>query len=324
MAEQPLLSREEMEALLAEVSGGRVSAVAPSGEAESYDFGSPTAVIRSVSLQLEAIHQRFAESLRAGLAELLRCDLEVEADAPEPCPLTSFLASLGNPCSIHQLRLDPLPGHAFVAVDRTLLFAVVDAFFGGPRRCPESDQPRPLTDTEMRMVQRVRPVVIKALGEVWGELQPDLKVVVVREEHNPSFVKRPSTQDLVVVGELLVRIGECEGRIRIAIPGRTLDPLRARLLNGLAGEPVQDAAVTRRWRQAIELSPVSMRCPLVEIELSVRELLGLRAGDVIPIDLPRQVQVEVEGIPFFSGRFGAHEGRRAVKVERTLRGVAAS
>ncbi len=324
MAVEPLLSRDEMEALLAEVSGGRVSAVAPSGEAESYDFASPTAVFRSFSLQLEAIHQRFAESLRAGLAELLRCDLEIEADAPEPCALTTFLASLGNPCSIHQVRLDPLPGHSFVAVDRALLFAVVDAFFGGPRRCPGAEHLRPLTDTELRMAQRLRPVLIRALEEVWGELQPDLKVVVLREEHNPSFVKRPSTQDLVVVGQLLVRLGECEGRIRTAIPTRTLDPLRARLLNGLSGEPVQDIAVARRWRRAIELSPVSMRCPLVEIELSVRELLGLRTGDVIPIDLPKQVQVEVEGIPFFSGRFGAHEGRRAVRVERTLRGPAAS
>jgi flagellar motor switch protein FliM len=325
MSSEPLLSRDEMDALLAELGGGPgASALAAPGEAESYDFASPTAVIRSLSPQLEALHQRFGEALRAGLAELLRCDLEVEAESPEACPLPTFLASLSNPCSITQLRLDPLPGQSFLAIDRELLFAVVDAFFGGPRRLPLPDQARAFTDTELRMVQRVRPVALRAIEEVWREVQPGLSCSVLREDHNPSFVKRPGARDLVVVGQVLIRVGECQGRVRTALPARSLEPLRLKLLNGPAGDGAQDPAYTRRWRSAIESSPVSLRCSLVAVELAVRELLALRAGDVIPIELPKSVQVEVEGVPFFRGRYGAHEGRRAVKVEQLLRAAGES
>jgi flagellar motor switch protein FliM len=169
------------------------------------------------------------------------------------------------------------------------------------------------------MAQRVRPVALRAVEEVWREVEPEISASLLREENNPNFVKRPGTRDLMVVWQVLIRVGQCEGNVRLAMPARSLEPLRVRLLNGLPGDNAQDPTCSRRWRSAIETSLVGLRCPLVEVELAVRELLALRAGDVIPIDLPKSVQIEVEGIPFFRGRFGAHESRRAVKVEQMLR-----
>jgi flagellar motor switch protein FliM len=59
---------------------------------------------------------------------------------------------------------------------------------------------------------------------------------------------------------------------------------------------------------------VGLRSTLVETTLSLRDINALRAGDVIPIDIPELVTLEAEDTPVFRGKFGIHNGSRAVKI----------
>ena len=45
-----------------------------------------------------------------------------------------------------------------------------------------------------------------------------------------------------------------------------------------------------------------------------RELLKLKAGDVIPIDFPEAVTLRAEDVPVFRGKFGVSQGNRAIKI----------
>jgi flagellar motor switch protein FliM len=59
---------------------------------------------------------------------------------------------------------------------------------------------------------------------------------------------------------------------------------------------------------------LSMNSPLVEKNISIREVLHLKKGDVIPIDMPKTVLLKVEGIPVFTGKACASEGYHAVQI----------
>ena len=59
----------------------------------------------------------------------------------------------------------------------------------------------------------------------------------------------------------------------------------------------------------IELSSV-----LAQRSISLRDLCKLRVGDVIPLEIPRNATLKVEQMPLFSGEFGTHNGRNAIKV----------
>ena len=56
----------------------------------------------------------------------------------------------------------------------------------------------------------------------------------------------------------------------------------------------------------------------MEATLPLRQINELRAGDVIPIDLPDTVTLEAEDTPVFRGKFGIHNGSRAVKVVQKI------
>ena len=59
---------------------------------------------------------------------------------------------------------------------------------------------------------------------------------------------------------------------------------------------------------------VSMNSPMVEKNLSIREVLQLKKGDVIPIDMPKTVLLKVEGVPVFTGKACTSEGYYAVQI----------
>ena len=77
-----------------------------------------------------------------------------------------------------------------------------------------------------------------------------------------------------------------------------------------------------RWalsiREEMKEAPVRLKSTLVETSLSLREVKQLRAGDVIAIDLPDLVTIEAEGTPVFRGKYGVHDGNRAVQVTQKL------
>ena len=50
----------------------------------------------------------------------------------------------------------------------------------------------------------------------------------------------------------------------------------------------------------------------------VRELLSLRVGDVIPVDMPDSVVARVDGIPVLVADYGQHDQNMAIKVRQRL------
>ena len=53
---------------------------------------------------------------------------------------------------------------------------------------------------------------------------------------------------------------------------------------------------------------------LGQARISLRELVQLSPGDVIPIDAPEAVLLLAENVPLYHGRFGVSQGHNAVKI----------
>ena len=57
-----------------------------------------------------------------------------------------------------------------------------------------------------------------------------------------------------------------------------------------------------------------MKSSLLEMEMSLADILKLKPGDIIPIDMPNTVVLEAEEIPLFRGTMGVSRGNTAVKI----------
>ena len=61
-----------------------------------------------------------------------------------------------------------------------------------------------------------------------------------------------------------------------------------------------------------------MRCPLADVEISVSDLMKLKSGDVVPLELPGLVTASIEEIPIFRGRYGVSKNKLAMKIEQRV------
>jgi flagellar motor switch protein FliM len=58
----------------------------------------------------------------------------------------------------------------------------------------------------------------------------------------------------------------------------------------------------------------------VEKTLTIRDVLSLKKGDVIPVDMPKTVVIKVESVPVFTGKACTSEGYYAVQIIDKLKG----
>jgi flagellar motor switch protein FliM len=56
------------------------------------------------------------------------------------------------------------------------------------------------------------------------------------------------------------------------------------------------------------------RAVLAQAQISLRQLVSLAPGDIIPIEAPQQVTLFAGDVPLYRGRFGISQGRNALKI----------
>ena len=50
--------------------------------------------------------------------------------------------------------------------------------------------------------------------------------------------------------------------------------------------------------------------------ISLRQILHMKAGDVIPLQIPERISGAVDGVPVVECQYGIQNGRYALRIER--------
>ena len=62
-------------------------------------------------------------------------------------------------------------------------------------------------------------------------------------------------------------------------------------------------------------SQVELIADFAEVESRLGQVMALKVGDVLPIELPDEVKVRVDGVPVMNCEFGSYNGARALLVK---------
>jgi len=317
-----ILSQEEIDALLDGVDSGHVETETdkPSpGTAQSYDFAQQDRIVRGRLPTLEMINDRFARYFRTGLFNVLRKTCEVAVEGVSMMKFSEYVHSLAVPSNLNLTRVHPLRGTALTVFEPSLVFTVIDNFFGGDGRFHARIEGRDFTPTENRVIQIVLAEVYGAMVEAWS---PVLKLdfEFLNSEINPQFANIVSPTETVVVSRFRVDLDGGGGQVHLTMPYSMLEPIRELLDAGVQSDRVEH---DERWMQSLHEeildAEVEVTALLGEASLSIRDFMALRPGDVITLPHPDRVRVYAEDVPLFRGRFGVHGGNKAVGFEQLLR-----
>ena len=320
---QPILSQDEVDALLQGITGDSQSLEdEPVDKAgiRDYDLASHERMVRGRMPTMEIINERFARNIRLGVFQLIRKSPEISVGPTKVQKYSAFLREIVVPTNFNIVSVKPLRGSGLIVCDPTLVFAVIDALFGGAGKYHTRIEGRDFSATELRVIGRLVDVVTAEYQKAWQGIYP-LALAYQRSEMQPQFANIATPSEIVITTSFTLEIGDTSGAIHFCIPYSTLEPIRDVLyssLQGDAGEP------DRRWinlmKEQIQAAEVEVVAELAQAPATVEQLLSFKAGDFIELDLRQAIQAKVAGVPVFDCHYGTSNGKYALKVNQLLTG----
>src|SRR6202162_353404 len=299
----------------ATISAEEVSALLEKSGADGprpYDFTAQR-INRTQLPLLEAVSKSFAERSGASLSALLGRDASMQFHSLESAKSADLQAALPVPASLAVVRLKPLPGFAFVSVEPSLLLTLLDGFFGGSGRAT-SDPQAAIAPAAQRFLALMLRSFAADLTAAWAPVTP-LELELVKQETNPRLVQLGAPLEALLVVKFTVEFGARSGRIDWLLPEVLLAPVR----EALAADGGQTTLLSQEaWAPALTTAlqdaELDTRAVLAQAQISLRELVRLSPGDIIPIAPPQQVTLFAGNVPLYRGRFGVSQGRNALKI----------
>src|SRR6476620_1061699 len=314
------LSQEEVDALLKGVNGDQDDVAAPEDTSgvRTYNLATQERIVRGRMPTLEIINERFARYLRVGLFNFLRRSAEVSVGAVRVSKYSEFIRNLVVPTNLNLIHMKPLRGTALMVFDPGLVFLLVDNLFGGDGRFHTRVEGRDFTQTEQRIIMRIRDIVFEAYAKSWEPVFP-IEFEYIRSEMNTQFTNIATPNEVVVATTFTIELGPVSGEMHICMPYSMIEPIRDLLTSSLQGETLE---VDKRWirlmTQQIQGAEVELVVDLGQARTTLGAILNMKAGDVIPFNLTPTVEAKVDGVPVMECSYGKINGQYALRVERMI------
>ncbi len=314
------LSQDEVDALLRGVTGEEEAQADDGGDegVRPYNLARQERIVRGRMPTMEIINDRFARLFRIGLFNFMRRSPEVSVGPVRVLKYSEFIRNLVVPTNINIVQLKPLRGSMLFIFDPSLVFAIIDNLFGGDGRFHTRVEGRDFTQTEQRIIQRMLSVVLEEYAKSWQPVYP-MGFEFVRSEMHTQFANIATPSEIVVATSFTIELGSAGGQIHICVPYATIEPIRDLLYSSMQGDHAEpDKRWVRMLKKQVQLADVELIAKLATETVSVGQVLNLKTGDFIGLDIKPTIVTEVDGVPLFECRYGVMNSQYSIRIENIL------
>ncbi|MDR2925370.1 MAG: flagellar motor switch protein FliM [Azoarcus sp.] len=315
------LSQEEVDALLRGVNGETdepTAEEAEQGSVRSYNMATQERIVRGRMPTMELVNERFARYLRIGLFNYMHRNVEVSVEPIKVQKYAEFVRNLVVPTNLNLILAKPLRGTGLIVFNPRLVFTVIDNMFGGNGRFQTRVEGRDFTPTEQRIIQGLLNVVFTEYSRSWNPVF-QIEFEFVRSEMNSQFANIATPSEIIVATSFTLEMGDIQSDMHICFPYSMLEPIRDLLYSTMQSDHLtQD----RRWitmlSQELQGAPVELVCNLGSARATLRDIINMRAGDVIPLNVPDSLEAAIDGVPVLKCHSGTRNSQYAIMIEEML------
>lgn len=314
------LSQDEVDSLLRGVTGetDEPKEDASKEGVRPYNMATQERIVRGRMPTMEIINERFARLFRIALYNFIHRSSEVSVGPVKVVKFSEFIRNLPVPANLNLVSVKPLRGTALFILDPNLVFMVVDSLFGGDGRFHTRVEGREFTQTEHRIIQKLLGVLFETYTKSWESVQK-LEFEFQRSEVNPQFANIATPNEVVVVTTFEVEFSGVGGSIHICMPYAMIEPIRELLYSTMQGDHV---IADQRWlhmlAKQIQSADIELTAVLGHANVTLDDVLKMRNNDIIPLEVPENVNVMVDGVPVMECKYGIANTHYALKVEKML------
>lgn len=318
------LSQDEVDALLKGVTGesDEPETSEDGGDGvRAYNLGTQERIVRGRMPTLELINERFARYLRIGLFNYMHRTTEISVGPIRVQKYSEFIRNLVVPTNLNLVAAKPLRGTSLFVFDPNLVFLVVDNMFGGDGRFHTRVEGRDFTPTEQRIIQGLLNVVFNEYSRSWKPVY-SISFEYIRSEMNSQFANIATPSEIVISTTFSLEFGGTAADMHICFPYSMVEPIRDLLYSSMQSDQLSS---DQRWilmlRRQLKDAEVEIAAQLAMTTVTLGQILKMKAGDIIPLNIPEKIIAHVDDIPLMECRYGQQGGQYALKIEQFITSV---
>ena len=233
--------------------------------------------------RLRLLHEDFIRYLGARLSLFLRMEFGLKmAQADDALATPSSPTALPNPTHLCLFKAEPLLGVGILDINPRLALTIADRMLGGRGHSVKLE--RYLTEIEIALLEDIIIIILEEWCAQWRNEQ-ELHPLIIGHENNGRFLQTSPKDAVMLALTLEASFGDCSEQIQIGVPYYTIEPI----VQEDAGAPAEGRRGHRRprsratWLGAYDQITMPVRAEWDAFEVSLREIVHLRVGDVIEL-----------------------------------------
>jgi flagellar motor switch protein FliM len=322
---EPVLSQEEMDALLKGVQGGQIDTGVVTGSTSGVSKYDLTDVNHYVTLSpvmtLKAVADRFVPHIQAAISKSVLREVKITATPVQTVKFNSVMNNVQPMSCMNLLNVKPLTETALLVMPADIVYFLLDHFLGGKGRLLVGEG-EGYTTIENRFVQKIVDMILHEFEKAW---QPIHKVAIskIRTDCFVRNMKVSADKDLVVTTGFHLEIKGAGAEFFFCFPFAHFDRLRGKIFGGPGGEIAkQPEEMGMALKDHLtEGCFVNVLGCLGETVLTVPEIVGLGVGDMVMLNqnANEDLELRVEGTTKFHGQTGAYKGKRGFQIRSIVK-----
>ncbi len=304
-----------------------------------HDFRKPRVLSDERLRALETIHRKFSRNLSSVLSTMARLRVSVDFVSVTQKTYFDFIRSLANPTALCLVYHMPQRLPFVLELSPGTLFPLITRLLGGKEETPPAPT-RPLTRIEQELAKTIAGHVLRALEPAWlpaisptqqqdpspGERCTATQLDLAEIEHNPLLMQIIGPAEPAVVLQFQVSLGQTsliQSPFHICLPSKPFETVLAQLTrSAIPGSSSERNTPEERERILARVDDTSLEVTveLASVPITLPDALSLRPGDVLELGQDRggEVAVMVDGRRAFRGQPSMSNGRRAVRITKTV------
>ena len=321
------LSQSQIDELLQRMKSGAPVESEPEERIKTYNFASPKKFTKDQLKSLNNFLETFARIVSSYFTNVLHSICEVNVSQLEEQRYFEFNNAIPDSTLVGIIGFEPENssfGETTLLLEFPTSFGymLIDRLMGG------SGEPtilqRDFTEIEIALLDHVMQKVSKTMKDAWQTyfpLETDFKGI----QTNGRLIQAFSPQDIVLIVSFDIKEEFYEGTANLCMPADKFEEVIGNLSQKYSQGTRQQDQDKEQIKQDLLMdylkkSDLNIEAYLDRCTMSFEEVTDLRVNDVLMLNkrIDDDIEVHIEGMPWYSARMGESNNKKAIKLVKSL------
>ncbi|WP_320035195.1 flagellar motor switch protein FliM [Halarcobacter sp.] len=286
-----------------------------------YDFKKPNRISNEQFKAFSTLHDKMLRDLITDLSAMLRKVVDIKLYSIEQMTYGEFILSIPQLTSLNTLSIKPLDGRIVVECNPGISHKIIAELLGSGAVAASDNLDRELTEIEVNIFEHFYKMFVKHMYKAWQEVTT-LNFKIESRDTNANAIQIISDHEIVLLVVLEITIDEESGFLSICYPIAYIEPLLNKIVEKMFNEGKNKKASRKPdITTLISGAKMSVEAIMAETELTVGELLKLKANDIIVFNknaTSSSSKIYINSTEKFLGVSGVSSNRKAIQMKANI------